>query len=126
MHSLAHIGIQVKDLAVSERFYIDALKCTKSGRIETGNVRIAFLDFANGTIELVQLPAEGEPVHHSPFAHLAFEVSDVAGEYERIKSLGAEMVDGAPRAFNDGHLFFFKGPNGESIEFCSGIRIDPV
>jgi len=126
MHSLAHIGIQVKDLAASERFYIEALKCRKSGRIETGNVRIAFLDFANGTIELVQLLGEAEPVHHGPFAHLAFEVSDINGEYKRIKSIGAEMVDGAPRAFNDGHLFFFKGPSGESIEFCSGIRIDPV
>jgi catechol 2,3-dioxygenase-like lactoylglutathione lyase family enzyme len=126
MHNLAHIGVQVKDLAASERFYIDALKCKKSGRIETGNVRIAFLDFANGTIELVQLLGEAESVHHGPFAHLAFEVSDINGEYKRIKSIGAEMIDEAPRAFNDGQLFFFKGPDGESIEFCSGIRIDPV
>jgi catechol 2,3-dioxygenase-like lactoylglutathione lyase family enzyme len=126
MHGPTHIGIQVKDLAISERFYIDALGCSKSGKIETGNVRITFLEFANGTIELVQPLGASEPVHHGPFMHLAFEVVDVHVEYKRIKSLGAEMIDAAPRPFSDGHLFFFKGPNGEFIEFCNGIRIDPV
>jgi len=84
------------------------------------------MDFANGTIELVQLLNETETVYHSPFAHIAFHVDNVDGEYERISSLGVEMIDNAPREFNDGYLFFFKGPDGESIEFCSTIRIDPV
>jgi hypothetical protein len=97
----------VKDLAASERFCIDALKLRKSGMIEAGNVRIAFLDFANGTIEMAQLLREAKPVHHSAFAHLAFEVFDNYGYYKRIKSMGVKMIDGAPRAFNDGHLFFF-------------------
>ena len=126
MYSLTHIGIMVKDLAASERFYSDILKYKKSGKIEDENVRIAFMDFANGTIELVQLLNETETVYHSPFAHLAFHVYNIDGEYERINSLGVEMIDNAPREFSDGCLFFFKGPDGESIEFCSTIRIDPV
>jgi lactoylglutathione lyase len=126
MHGLTHIGIQVKDLATSERFYIEALRCRKSGKIETGNVRIAFLEFANGTIELVQVLDASESVHQSPFMHLAFEVVDVPAEFKRIESLGARMIDAAPRAFSGGFLFFFKGPDGEFIEFCNGVCIDPV
>ncbi len=127
MYRLAHIGIQVNDLAASECFYRDVLKCKKSGRIEDENVKIAFMDFANGKIELVQQLRGGDgPIQHGPFAHLAFEVDDIDGEYKRIRSTGTEMIDTAPRDFNGGRLFFIKGPNGESIEFCSGIRIDPL
>ncbi len=125
MHELAHLGIQVKDLAASERFYTSVLGCRKSGSIDEEDVRISFLEFANGTIELVQLSAKGNRVSHSPSVHLAFEVSDVDQEYARIKGLGAPMVDEAPRYFSGGRLFFFTGPDGESIEFCSGIRVNP-
>jgi lactoylglutathione lyase len=126
MHRLTHIGIMVKDLSASEHFYSEVLKCKKSGRIEDENVRVSFMDFENGTIELVKLLNETETVYHSPFAHLAFHTDDIDKEYARIKSLDVEMVDEAPREFSDGHLFFFKGPDGESIEFCSTFRIDPI
>jgi catechol 2,3-dioxygenase-like lactoylglutathione lyase family enzyme len=127
MQKLTHIGIQVSDLATSERFYHDTLRCRKTGKIEDEKVSIAFMGYANGTIELVQQLDSGTgAVLHGPFAHLAFEVDDINDEYERIKALGVKMIDEAPREFSHGKLFFFKGPDGESIEFCSGIRIDPV
>ena len=37
-----------------------------------------------------------------------------------------ETIEAAPREFSGGKLFFFKGPDGEHIEFCQGIAIDPV
>jgi lactoylglutathione lyase len=126
VNDLAHIGIQVTDLAVSERFYVEALGCRKTGSIETEDVRIAFLRLASGTIELVQILGEARSIRHSSFEHLAIEVSDIDKEYKRIQSMGAEMIDAAPRAFSGGRLFFFKGPSGESLEFCSGVQIDPA
>jgi catechol 2,3-dioxygenase-like lactoylglutathione lyase family enzyme len=126
MQRLAHIGIRVTDLEKSERFYKDVLNCRKSGKIETDSVRISFVDFTNGTIELVQMLGQAERAAHAESPHLAFEVQDIEAEFERVRSLGVELVDPRPRQFHGGSLFFFKGPDGESIEFCSKIRIDSV
>lgn len=122
MINLGHIGIHVSDLATSERFYLKALNGKTSGRIETDEVRIGFLQVANGVIELVQFLKDGTPVSHGSSPHLAFEVGDIDSEYSRIRSLGAQLIDPNPRAFSGGKLFFFKGPDGESVEFYAGIR----
>ena len=126
MQKMAHLGMRVTDLETSERFYKDVLNCRKSGKIENDSIRISFVDFANGTIELVQMMGQAEPATHGECIHLAFEVEDIEAEFERVSALGVELIDPRPRQFNGGSLFFFKGPDGESIEFCSKIRIDPV
>ena len=59
-------------------------------------------------------------------AHVGVQVTDIEAEYERVKTLGVEFVDPKPREFSGGKLFFIKGPDGESIEFCSAIQIDPI
>ena len=124
MQKLAHIGLRVADLEKSERFYKEVLSCRKTGKIETDSVRISFVDFANGTIELVQMLGPAERATHGDGSHLAFEVKDIDAEFERVRALGVELIDPKPRQFHGGSLFFFKGPDGESIEFCSKIRID--
>lgn len=126
MLTLTHIGIMVTDLKRSEEFYADVLGCRKSGKIENDDVRIAFMDFSNGSIELVQLLKGDEEIVQSPHSHLAFNSDDIDAEFARVKALGIETIEAAPREFSGGKLFFFKGPDGEHIEFCQGIAIDPV
>ena len=126
MHTLTHIGIMVTDLNRSEEFYTEVIGCRKSGKIENDDVRIAFMDFTNGTIELVQLMKGDEEIYQSPHSHLAFTVDDIDQEFDRVKSLGIETVEDSPRDFSGGRLFFFKGPDGEHLEFCQGIDIDTV
>jgi lactoylglutathione lyase len=50
--------------------------------------------------------------------HIAFTVSDIEAEVERLKGLGIKMIDQEPRIILDNvKIAFFFGPDGERLEF---------
>ncbi|WP_174733050.1 VOC family protein [Mesobacillus harenae] len=119
---LDHVGIMVRDIETSIKFYQNIVGMELKDRVPhtNGEIQLAFLGF-NGSeeteLELIQgyngdLPAEGR-VHH-----IAFTVEDIETEFERIKSLEVTLIDSEITILPNGYrYFFFHGPEGEWIEF---------
>ncbi|MBN2980557.1 VOC family protein [Cohnella algarum] len=121
-----HVGIVVRDLEKTVRFYTEVVGLEVKGRLvhTNGVFQLAFLGF-NGSdeteIELIQgysdqLPSEAT-IHH-----FAVHVPDIEAEFERLKRLGATFIDqGLDQdivTLPNGHRYFFiYGPEREWIEF---------
>jgi len=95
------------------------------------NVNTAFF-LENGTkIELLEsvdpdgviakfIEKKGEGMHH-----IAFEVTDIIAEMERLKSEGFTLLNEQPKKGADNKLICFLHPkdsNGVLIELCQTIR----
>lgn len=115
-----HVGIQVRDIEKSIEFYqqVAGLQLIDRFLHTDGNMKLAFLGVDGSIIvELIEgynpdLPAEGK-VHH-----VALKVSGIEGEEERLKELGAELIyDDITTLPNGAKYLFFKGPDGEWIEY---------
>ncbi|TDF94087.1 VOC family protein [Paenibacillus piri] len=125
IRKLEHIGVKVKDMDVSVRFYTEILgmKLVKRARLADG-VELGFLSFPdsdNIEIELIGRGHDGLP-NDSIVHHIAFTVTDIQAEVDRLKGLGVHLMDETPRAILDGDLIaFFFGPDGERLEFFQPI-----
>jgi len=124
--TLLHVGINVSDMKRSEDFYINTIGCRKTGRIENEKLEISFLDFNNSAFELIYVKSGGDKPVNNGNIHMAFSSADVGAEFERVKALGVKMDSDAPVDFEGGRLFFFYGPDGEKIEYCMDVNINPV
>lgn len=121
-HKLEHIGIMVKDMDRSVQFYSEVLGMQLKGRERLGDgAELAFLGYPgtdNILLELISrwrddLPAKGN------VDHIAFTVTDIDAEVERLKSLGVEMIDNQAKnapICGGVKIAFFYGPDGERLE----------
>ncbi|MCZ8523529.1 MULTISPECIES: VOC family protein [Paenibacillus] len=120
IHKLEHIGIMVSDMDASIRFYTEVLglRLARREQIENGP-ELGFLSFPGSEqveIELVGRGTDGM----SPSGivnHLAFTVSDIEQELERLRGLGIRLQDEQPKVILNGvKIAFFEGPDGERLE----------
>ena len=117
---IEHIGIMVKDMDESIRFYTEVLGLKLVERAPLNEtVELAFLSFPgqeNVQIELIgrdpsTIPEEGL------VNHLAFTVPDLEAAMARLQEAGVEFSAEWPRRILDGgQIAFFKGPSGEKLE----------
>lgn len=133
MTNVEHIGIAVKNLAVSNELFTKLLgqKPYKSETVESEGVTTSFFKVNQTKIELLEatrpdspiakfLEKKGEGIHH-----LAFEVSDIYAEIERLKAEGFTPLNETPKRGADNKLVCFLHPketNGVLIELCQEIR----
>lgn len=132
-NNVEHIGIAVKNLSISIPLFERLLNssCYKTELVESENVNTAFF-LENGTkIELLEsvdpdgviakfIEKKGEGMHH-----IAFEVTDIIAEMERLKSEGFTLLNEQPKKGADNKLICFLHPkdsNGVLIELCQTIR----
>lgn len=113
--ALAHICIRTKDLAATERFYVEGLGCQRLFRfLRNDNVTGVYLRVAGQTfIEIFQGEDPGQPA--GPVAHLCFQVSDIEAARERLAKCGVQTSDkkmGADQSYQT----WFSDPNGIPIE----------
>jgi lactoylglutathione lyase len=117
-----HVGIMVKDMERAIQFYQEVVGMELKGRLAHPDMSIslAFLGFGGSDeteLELIQgyndnLPEEGK-VHH-----FAVTVDDIEAEFERIKQLNVPLIDEEIVTLPNGYrYFFFRGPEGEWVEF---------
>ena len=132
MNKIEHIGIAVKDLNVSIPIYEKLLNtiCYKKELVESEQVMTAFFKTGDSKIELVQsisadgviakfIDKKGEGMHH-----IAFEVSDIKAEMERMKSEGFQLLQTEPKRGADNKLVCFihpKDTGGVLMELCQEI-----
>jgi lactoylglutathione lyase len=121
IYKTEHIGIKVKNMDISIKFYTEVLTLELVDRVRlNAEVELAFLSFPGHKsvqIELIGRGHEGLP-NESVVHHLALTVSNIEAEVERLKTLGVKLIDEQPRDILDGvKIAFFYGPDGEQLEF---------
>ncbi len=131
-YKVDHIGIAVKDLAVSIPLFERLLgtSCYKTENVASEQVETAFFLQNGSKIELVQsnqadgviakyIDKKGEGMHH-----IAFEVPDILVEMERLKKEGFTLLNEHPKKGADNKIVCFVHPkdcNGVLIELCQSI-----
>lgn len=126
---IEHIGIAVKNMEESIKFYEDVLglKCYAVEEVADQKVKTAFFMVGQTKIELLESTApegpigkfiekKGEGIHH-----IAFAVKDVAESLKHIAGKGAQLIDQAPRKGAEGLNIAFVHPKstfGVLTEVC--------
>jgi len=129
MVKIEHIGIAVKELAISVPLFEKLLNspCYKTETVESEKVNTAFFQQGDTKIELLEsstpdgviarfIEKKGEGIHH-----IAFDVEDIYAEMERLKNEGFVLLNEKPKDGADNKLVCFlhpKGTNGVLVELC--------
>jgi methylmalonyl-CoA/ethylmalonyl-CoA epimerase len=133
MLKVEHIGIAVKDLAVSNKLFAKLLGVThyKEEIVESERVKTSFFKAGDTKIELIAgldehnsiskfIAKKGEGMHH-----IAYAVDDIKEEIKRLKEEGFIFIDEEPKKGADNKLICFlhpKSTNGVLIELCQDIK----
>ena len=126
---IEHIGIAVKNLEESIKFYeeILGLKCYQIEVVEDQKVKTAFFQIGQTKIELLEstdpegpigkfIEKRGEGIHH-----IAFATDKLASSLNDLKNKGIRLIDEEPRKGSEGLNIAFlhpKSTNGVLIELC--------
>jgi methylmalonyl-CoA/ethylmalonyl-CoA epimerase len=133
MNKIDHIGIAVKNLETSIPVFEKLLNtaCYKNEEVASENVLTAFFKTGESKIELVAstnaegviakyIDKKGEGMHH-----IAFDVTDIQAEMNRLVAEGFTLLNDTPKKGADNKLVCFlhpKGTNGVLIELCQNIH----
>ena len=133
MQHVEHIGIAVKELAVSVPLFEKLLniKCYKKELVVSEMVNTAFFQHGQTKLELLEsvsadgviarfIEKKGEGIHH-----IAFEVADIEAEMSRLKAEGFVLLNEKPKKGADNKLVAFlhpKGTNGVLVEICQAVK----
>ncbi len=129
MNKIEHIGIAVKDIEASNKIFADILGVApyKTEEVTSENVLTSFFQIGETKIELLQATSNESAIskflekNKEGIHHIAFEVSDIYAEIERLKSLGYLMIHDKPKDGADGKIIAFlhpKSTNSVLIELC--------
>ena len=126
---IEHIGIAVKNLDESIKFYenILGLKCYTVEEVADQKVKTAFFQIGQTKIELLEstdpegsigkfIEKRGEGIHH-----IAYAVKGLESSLEELKSKGIKMIDEKPRRGAEGLNIAFLHPRdtfGVLTELC--------
>lgn len=126
---IEHIGIAVKDLAASIKYYeeVFGLSCYAIEEVTDQQVRTAFFKIGQTKIELLEttspdgpigkfIEKRGEGIHH-----VAFAVDDVEAALRDATVQGIQLIDHLPRKGAEGMAIAFlhpKSTGGVLTELC--------
>jgi methylmalonyl-CoA/ethylmalonyl-CoA epimerase len=132
MIRLEHIGIAVKDLESSQELFQHLLgqQVYKIEEVASEWVKTAFIQAGESKIELLEatdpqsaiakfIEKKGEGIHH-----IAFEVTDIRAEMERLTAAGFQLLNAEPKKGADNKWVCFVHPkttNGVLVELCQTI-----
>lgn len=130
---IEHIGIAVKNLEESIKYYEDilGLKCYSIEEVKDQKVKTAFFKIGQTKIELLEstepdgpigkfIEKKGEGIHH-----LAFHVKDLPGALKEAEDKGIKLIDAQPRKGAEGLNIAFlhpKSTNGVLTELCEDLN----
>jgi methylmalonyl-CoA/ethylmalonyl-CoA epimerase len=130
---IEHIGIAVKNLAGSIKFYEEVLglKCYRIEEVKDQKVKTAFFMAGETKIELLEstepegpigkfIEKRGEGIHH-----IAFAASNLKEALKETEDNGIMLIDKEPRKGAEGLNIAFlhpKSTNGVLMEICEKSR----
>jgi methylmalonyl-CoA/ethylmalonyl-CoA epimerase len=111
-----HIGIAVKNLEETLKFYQDVMGMDLAGTeiVEEQHVRVAFLPIGDTEIELLESTDPEGPIARyidkkgEGVQHIAYKVDNIEEAIAEMKAKGVRMIDEKPRY----------GAGGAKIAFC--------
>lgn len=129
MNKIEHLGIAVKDIEKSNELFSKLLntKPYKQEEVTSENVITSFFNVGESKIELLQATSEESAIHKfiekkgEGIHHIAYDVTDIYSEIERLKGEGFQMIHEQPKDGADNKLIAFlhpKSTNGVLIEIC--------
>ncbi|MBO6879316.1 methylmalonyl-CoA epimerase [Winogradskyella sp.] len=132
MKKIEHIGIAVKDIENSNQLFkaLFGKPHYKIEDVESEGVKTSFFKCGPNKIELLQATNEDSPIAKfiekkgEGIHHIAFAVSDIEKEIERLTKEGFKMIHKAPKKGADNKLIAFlhpKSTNGVLVELCQDI-----
>ncbi len=126
---IEHIGIAVKNLEESIKFYQEVLglTCYAIEEVKDQRVKTAFFMLGQTKIELLEstdpegpigkfIEKKGEGIHH-----LAFAAEGIEGALDELQVKGIQLIDKAPRKGAEGLDIAFlhpKSTHGVFMELC--------
>lgn len=132
MIRIDHIGIAVRNMAESNELFARLLGEAhyKIEAVESEKVATSFFQIGESKIELLEatdpespiakfIEKRGEGIHH-----IAFEVSDIRAEIERLEAEGFVPLNKEPKRGADNKLVAFlhpKSSNGVLVELCQSV-----
>ena len=127
MQKIEHLGIAVRDIDESEKVFSKLFGAVPYKRelVENQKVLTSFLRTGTGKIELLQATAEDSVIQKfidkkgEGFHHVAFAVSDLRSEMQRLQKEGFLLLQDEPSLGADNKLVCFlhpKSTNGLLIE----------
>lgn len=122
LRKVEHIGIFVRDMDRSVRFYTEVLGLPLTRRVKVREgVEAAFLAIGDSEIELLCRQGEYSFAAEGIVNHLAFRVDDVAAVLEHLRQHGVELIHQQPVELGalGVRIAFFKGPDGEKLELMA-------
>ena len=126
---IEHLGIAVKNLNVSIPLYEKLFQtpCYKTEDVESEGVKTAFFQIGESKIELLEASNPDSPIakflekRGAGFHHVAFEVSDIDEEIERLSNEGFQLIHTSPKDGADNKRIAFlhpKSSDGLLVELC--------
>ncbi|MFM7643616.1 MAG: methylmalonyl-CoA epimerase [Sphingomonadales bacterium] len=129
MKRIEHLGIAVNDLSTAIPLYEALLntKCYKQEEVVSEGVKTAFFQIGESKIELLEASKPESPIakflqKNGPgFHHVAFEVTDIDAELERLQKAGFALIHEVPKDGADNKRIAFlhpKSSGGMLVELC--------
>jgi methylmalonyl-CoA/ethylmalonyl-CoA epimerase len=127
---IEHIGIAVKNLGESIKFYenVFGLKCYAVEEVKDQKVKTAFFQVGETKIELLESTEPGGPISKfiekkgEGIHHIAFKTKDINSSLKELKEKNIRLIDEHPSKGAEGLNIAFlhpKAANGVLIELCS-------
>ncbi|MGV8145183.1 MAG: methylmalonyl-CoA epimerase [Alkaliphilus sp.] len=100
-----HIGIAVKNIEESLKFYKDVLgiECTGIEEVSEQKVKVAFLPIGDTELELLESTDKDGPIARfiekkgEGMQHIAFQVDNIEEAIQEMINKGVRMIDEKPR-----------------------------
>lgn len=121
IQGLAHIGVYVKDLEKSKKFYCEILDFIIEEECTTKDALVSFAVNGSVTLELIQPLHDKEGVDGF-IDHIALKVTDIGKVKIRLEEKGLEFkeetkITFAPDIYSNGSKWImFRGPDNEHLE----------
>jgi methylmalonyl-CoA epimerase len=118
IQKIAHIGVAVKNIEETEKFYAEVLKMAIQDRENLKDIKAAFIPVGDTAIELLQstvpegvinkfIERRGEGIHH-----IAYQVDNIEKALEDLKAKGVPLIDEKPRRGAHNSKVAFLNPKG--------------
>lgn len=117
-----HIGIAVKNLDETLKFYTDVLGLELHGTevVEEQSVKVAFLPVGDTEIELLESTSPDGPIakfierNGEGMQHIAFKVDNIEEAIAHMQEKGLRMIDEQPRYGAGGAKIAFVHPKSSN------------
>lgn len=133
MDKIEHIGIAVKNLKEANKVYESLLGTApyKSESVDTEGVTTSFFQCGDSKVELLEATNDDGPIakfiekHGEGIHHIAFSVTNIEDEVERLKREGFRVLNEIPKKGADNKKVVFlhpKSSHGVLVELCEEIN----